>query len=331
MIKVITEIEDDKWNDLVNKSAVASYFQTPACYRFYKTLSFLEPFVYGITDNDKLLGVVQGYIIADGGKIKHFLSRRAIIPGGALLSNECPKEATKALLKYVIRDLKSKAIYIEIRNYNDYSYFKPEFIESGFKYEEHLNFHVKTLDLESSLKQLSSTKRRDVKISKKEGAEVVMATNEDEIKEYYDLLFGLYKSKVKTPLFPYEFFKNLFYQEEGKFFLVKYAGRILGGSVCTELIGRTLYEWFVCGLDREIKNVYPSTLATWGAIEYASTHNMTKFDMMGAGKPNDGYGVREFKAKFGGELLEQGRYIHICKPIMYETGKIGVKILKKLK
>lgn len=331
MIKVITEIEDSQWNDLVNKSAVASYFQTTACYRFYKTLSFLEPFVYGITDNDKLLGVIQGYIIADGGIIKRYLSRRAIIPGGALLADYCPKEATKALLKYMIRDLKSKAIYIEIRNYNDYSNFKPEFIESGFKYEEHLNFHVKTLDLESSLKQLSSTKRRDVKISQKEGAEVVIATKEDEVKEYYDLLFGLYKSKVKTPLFPYEFFQQLYQWPEGRIFVVKYQGRVLGGSVCVELPNRVLYEWFVCGLDREIKNVYPSTLATWGAIEYAATHNILRFDMMGAGKPNDGYGVREFKAKFGGELLEQGRYIHICKPIMYETGKLGVKILKKLK
>lgn len=31
--------------------------------------------------------------------------------------------------------------------------------------------------------------------------------------------------------------------------------------------------------------------------------------MMGAGVPNDGgYGVRDFKAKFGGELVEYGRF-----------------------
>ena len=99
-MKIITQIEDSQWNDLVNKSAVASYFQTPACYRFYRTLSFLEPFVYGITDNDKLLGVIQGYIIADGGIIKRYLSRRAIIPGGALLADYYSRKSNKAFSFY---------------------------------------------------------------------------------------------------------------------------------------------------------------------------------------------------------------------------------------
>ncbi|MBP8794137.1 MAG: peptidoglycan bridge formation glycyltransferase FemA/FemB family protein, partial [Lutibacter sp.] len=145
---------------------------------------------------------------------------------------------------------------------------------------------------------------------------------------YYDLLRDLYKTKVKTPLFPYEFFQQLYQWPEGRIFVVKYQGRVLGGSVCVELPNRVLYEWFVCGLDREIKNVYPSTLATWGAIEYAATHNILRFDMMGAGKPDAGYGVREFKAKFGGDLVEHGRYSFICNPLLYAIGKFGVKLLK---
>ena len=52
--------------------------------------------------------------------------------------------------------------------------------------------------------------------------------------------------------------------------------------------------------------------------------------MMGAGKPNEPYGVRDFKAEFGGKMVEYGRYVQLCKPMLYAIGKIGVKILKKL-
>jgi lipid II:glycine glycyltransferase (peptidoglycan interpeptide bridge formation enzyme) len=52
---------------------------------------------------------------------------------------------------------------------------------------------------------------------------------------------------------------------------------------------------------------------------------------MGAGKPDDGgYGVRDFKLKFGGELVELGRYIHVCNRLLFAVGKYGVKIMKKL-
>ena len=52
--------------------------------------------------------------------------------------------------------------------------------------------------------------------------------------------------------------------------------------------------------------------------------------MMGAGAPGDGgYGVREFKAKFGGELVEYGRFKYICNKPLYAIGKLGVKLMKR--
>ena len=51
---------------------------------------------------------------------------------------------------------------------------------------------------------------------------------------------------------------------------------------------------------------------------------------MGAGKPNEKYGVRDFKAEFGGELVEYGRNLFIFNRLLYNVGKLGVKIMKKL-
>jgi len=53
--------------------------------------------------------------------------------------------------------------------------------------------------------------------------------------------------------------------------------------------------------------------------------------MMGAGKPDESYGVREFKAKFGGNLVEHGRFEMIFNKYLYHIGIIGVKFLKHRK
>jgi lipid II:glycine glycyltransferase (peptidoglycan interpeptide bridge formation enzyme) len=95
------------------------------------------------------------------------------------------------------------------------------------------------------------------------------------------------------------------------------------------LPGKVLYEWFACGVDGVYPHIYPSTYATYLGIKYAAENGCKIFDMMGAGKPDEAYGVRDFKAKFGGEMVEHGRYLCIRKPLLYKLGKLGVKLLKK--
>nr|HPN23204.1 peptidoglycan bridge formation glycyltransferase FemA/FemB family protein [Tenuifilaceae bacterium] len=79
------------------------------------------------------------------------------------------------------------------------------------------------------------------------------------------------------------------------------------------------------------KEQYPSVMATWAAIEYAYLNKIHFFDFMGAGQPDENYGVREFKARFGGNEVNYGRFINILNPFLYNLGKIGLNILKLLK
>jgi hypothetical protein len=330
--KSFSEIDKDQWEKLVLSSPTATFFQTPACYDFYASLSFLRPFVIGVSENDKLVGIICGYIIADGNPVKRFFSRRAIVPGGALLSPDISDVALEKLLKTTQKELSAKAIYIEFRNYNDYSDYRTAFESAGLKYVAHLNFHVATPDVETTLSNLSSSKKRQIKQTLKSGAEIVKAETIQDVKEYYDILDKLYKERVKSPLFPIEFFEKLILMDDADILLIKVENQIIGGITCVYLKDRTVSEWFVCGEDtRADKNIYPSVLATWAGIEYAANHHFDKFDFMGAGKPDESYGVREFKSKFGGSLVEQGRFLYICKPRLYALGKYIVKKMKTSK
>ena len=154
-----------------------------------------------------------------------------------------------------------------------------------------------------------------------------MAQNETEIKEWYAILQMLYRTKVKTPLWPVEFFLEAKRQGVGTFLLVKHEGKVIGGSmIVTD--GKCVYEWFECGHNAEYKEQYPSVMATWAGMNYAQAHGCARYDMMGAGEPGVPYGVRDFKAEFGGKLVEHGRFLCVTKPLLYKIGAWGVKLLR---
>lgn len=327
----VNQIDLYQWNKLLEKSVKASFFQSQQCYDFYASLSFMEPFVFGVSENDILKGIVVGYIQKDGGKVKQFFSRRAIVIGGPLLADDISDKALISLLSSVKKQLKDRTIYIETRNFNDYSMFRALFVQCGFQYQEHLNFHVDCSDEAVMNKNMSSSKIRQVKKALKNGAEIIEAVTEEDVLAYYKLLRELYEEKIKTPLFPESFFVEFFNKKGGKYLLIKYNGNIIGGIMCPILANKVIYEWFVVGKDQEYKDLYPSILATWAAMDFAAKNNIPRFDLMGAGKPDEGYGVRDFKAKFGGKLVEHGRFLCVTRPLLFRIGKLGVKLLKARK
>ena len=310
---------------------MTNWFQTEECFSFYKSLGFIEPFWCSVERNGVEKGRMVGYIQKDGGKLKQFFSRRAIINGGPMLANDITEDELTELLTKCKRQLKKKAIYVESRNFNDYSPFKDIFARAGFVYEPHYNFHVDTSSHEIVDANMGKSRKRDVKTSLRDGAVVEDHPTLDEVRKFYSVLEHLYRTKVKTPLFPFSFFEKLYQSSFGRFLLVKYNDGIIGGTVCV-CGDDTMYEWFACGEDGIYKNIYPSTVATYAGIRYAAEHGYARFDMMGAGAPGDGgYGVRDFKAKFGGQLVEHGRFKCVLNKPLYLVGTLGVKIMKRIK
>ncbi len=358
MIKILTyhEIDIQQWNELVQSSPTATWFQTPEAYQFYSSVpEEMTPFAIGVTDN-KLTGVIVGYITNANNPIKQFLTRRAIIIGGPLLADDISDEALTALLKAVkeckVESVKCKGtengradalasrlialsphrltpIYIETRNFHDYSQWKSVFEQCGFAYLPHLNFHVDTSSVEVVDKNLGKSRKRDIRTTIRDGVTPVLEPTIEQVREYYAILKDLYTTKVKTPLFGWHFFEQLYHSPSGRFILTEYQGKIIGGTVCVVLPNRAIYEWFVCGVDGVYEHIFPSSYATYLGIRYAAENGCQIFDMMGAGKPEEAYGVRDFKARFGGEQVEHGRYLCVRKPLLYKIGKLGVKLLKK--
>jgi predicted N-acyltransferase len=295
----------------------------------------------------RLKAVCVGYVTKANSALKQFFTRRAIIIGGPLLAEDASDAEVAALLKAVkeckVESLKCKGtedsvaeipastpytlhptpIYIETRNFHDYSRWRHVFEQCGFAYQPHLNIQVAC----NANHTMSEQRQRQIKKALKNGVVIAEPQSEQEVRDWYQILRQLYRQKVRTPLWSEAFFLQFYRNGVGKYLLVKYDGKVIGGMMCPIFAGKAIYEWYVCGLDEEYREQYPSVMATYAAIEYAKQNGIPMFDFMGAGVPDKPYGVRDFKMEFVGEVVEHGRYLCIRKPLLYKIGKLGVKIL----
>ena len=318
------EIKKIEWQELLAESPYSNTFQTEEMYNFLSSLDCLRSFLSYVRNSEgKLTCLAVGYIQAEKGIKKHF-SRRAIIQGGVLISPKATNEDVKKLLTDIKKQT-SSAIYVEIRNNADYSKYKSAFEEVGFDYKPHLNCIIDCSDADVAFKNMNESRRRQVRIATEAEYEVKMAETEAEVDEFYHLLANHYKTKVKKPIFPKEFFAEIVSQNVGEIMLIKIKGKVVSGMLQL-MHGRTVYDYYVFGLDTQYPNNYPSVLAYWETIKRASTLGYTTFDTMGAGTPGEAYGVRDFKLRFGSRLVEHGRFLCINKPLLYKLGSLAIKL-----
>lgn len=329
-IKIIENLDHNisaEWDNFVFHHPNANFFQTPEVFNFFHGLDGIQPITFLALENNKIVGVLSVVLMHEPG-VKNYFSRRCIIWGGPLCNDE---ETTSFLLAKASEHISKKCIYAEIRNLFDTKDYKSSFIQNEFTYIDWYNIIVPINDYDSVIKNINTSKRRQITKSLKVGAVINEARSIDEIKIFYSILSSLYKRKIKKPLPSFTYFKKFFLNGSlGKIFIVEFEGEIVGGTVCP-IYKDKIYEWYVFGIDKKIKDVYPSVLATWAPIEYAVKNKLKYFDLLGAGSPNFDYGVREFKSQFGGELVSFGRYIKIFNPYLYTLGKSVLKLSAKLK
>ena len=331
IVLVDDKINKKLWGELCTNSLFSSPFQTPEFYELYNSVEGFSADVFAVEQEGKLTSLVVVTLQKEHG-IKEYFSRRGIVYGGILIS-ENNEESLKFLLKHLNNFYRNQLIYIEIRNNFDYSIFKSAFQLNNFNYQPHFNVQLKTenTSMEAILSNMKYNRRREINISFKEGAEVNEAQNENEVIALFDILKDLYTTKVKLPLPNLNYFIGLYKSKIGKVFIVKHHNKVIGGSFCIFHQGMSINTIYYAGIRNYHKKIFPTHLAIMGVTEFAIRNNLKMVDFMGAGKPGKEYGVRDYKLEFGGELLEHGRYLKIINPILYNIGKLGLKLLAKIK
>lgn len=329
----LTQCQANELDIFVNSHVDGNIFQSSLAYSHYFDLNFYEPCFFVACESDKIIGSLLAVFIREKNKITGYFSRRCMIWGGPLVNDV---NTLGTLLSTLNEIAKRKSVFTEFRNLFDWNEpAKKVFSDFGFRFEERLDLLVKIDDIENVKKRFSESRSRQLKKSFREGTKIREASSLDDIEKFYRILEKLYQTKVKKPLPQIDYFTG-FYEKyvlkrEGVCLLVEFEEKIIGGMLCHITKGKTIYETYVCGQDKEYKNCHPSVVTTYAAMEYASRNNIPQFDFMGLGKPDIPYGVREFKLRFGGTKVNFGRFNRVNNRHLFLFSKIGFYFWSKLK
>ena len=316
------------WEKLLADSDFSSPFQTPDFYHACNSVEGFSADVFAIEES----GIYQALMVVTVQKergIPGYFSRRGIIYGGPLLRGD-PK-SLRSLLDWVNEYYEKKLIYLETRNLFDYGPYRVVYDACRWNYEPWLNVRnpLMNASMETIMARFNYSRRREIRQSLAEGAVWSEVRSGEEMDRVYEILSQLYRSRVKLPLPSREFFVELWQNAIMKVFAVMHNGNIIGGSFCPVQNGKAVYTMYYCGERNYHPRIFPTHLAILAAMEYGLKTGCRYLDFMGAGRPDREYGVRTYKLEFGGDMVEEGRFLRILDPFLYRLGKLGLTVLSK--
>lgn len=329
MLQIIEfqKIESDKWDSYVYQHPQGTIFQSVAYLACHSSLFHSKCFGFAAVEGGDIVGLVSGVISYNYSFPFNYLTRRAVIEGGPLANDP---QIAEQLIAAVARYTRRRAIYTQYRNLWDLADLHPVMEKHGYEYEPHLDIiHDLSIEKEDIIKNISKNKRGNVHKSINKGL-VFREAKETEWNRCVDLVLGTYQ-RVGLPCQSRSYFMNAFktMSENIKVFVVELDNSVIGTRV--ELCFKGLiYDWYA-GADDNYRNYYPNDVLPYSILLWGKDNNYKYFDFGGAGRPDVPYGVREHKLKFGGELVEFGRYSHVSNSLLYSLGSWGIKMLKRLK
>lgn len=218
------------------------------------------------------------------------------------------------ILEYVTNQLGRHAFQLKFRNLSDPLFGYRLFRENGY-------FPVRRLMVRNSIhkpsfdKWMSVSRKRQINQGYRNGAITEEANSREDIVAFFDMLKNNFPSKTRHYLPSLSFFLALQEEKEkgndiGGIFLVRYKGRVIGGSVCL-FSPQTCYLIFSVGLRKSFLPQYPGVLCIWAAMKYAKERHFRHFEFIDAGLPFKPYGYREFILRFGGKQISSRRWIKL--------------------
>ena len=228
----------------------------------------------------------------------------------AEVADDEAREAFELMNEAIVKYCRKRALYVEYRHFSDNNIyglnFNSQLLTFNFPW---YNIYRRFEAGADVAQQMNKTKQRQLRQSLSAGVAVELNPTDEQIIEWYALLRRLYR-RIHRPLPSCQLFLRLNKSDVGKLFVVTYQGKVVSGSAllvfkCNS--SQHVYEFYRASTPDKLQGIYPSVVATWQELQFASIQG-AQFDFMGAGPQNKPYGVRDFKLTFGGELTKEYRY-----------------------
>ncbi len=332
-ITVVNELPEEIWRQFVEAHPDGNIFHTPQMFRAFEQTKRHRPTLWAAVDENgspmALLLPVEITLFA--GLLRAFTTRAVVYGSVLCLPDSTGADALDTLLQaYTSRT--TPPVFTELRNLSDLQNIQPVLNRNKFVYEGHLNFLIDIdLPVDNVWRNIRRSARKNIgKALRKDILQIEEVHTHTQIAAWYAILQETY-SNAQVPLVDISLFEAAFkvLYPEGmiKFLLGRIGNEYVAASVAL-LYRDVIYGWYR-GFKRAYSSYIPNDLMVWHILKWGAENEYRIFDFGGAGKPDEEYGPRKFKAKFGGRLVNYGRNTLVHTPTTLRVSRAAYQVMRK--
>lgn len=333
-VKVVNELNESDWKRFVDLHPKGNIFHTPEMFQVFAQTRGFQPKLWAAVGGDGQILALFLPVQVTLNPLLRPLTTRALSYGSVLCDPSVEgRQALALLLKAYTRANRGSCLFTELRNVSEMAFEQPVLCEQGFTYEDHLNYLI-NLDLspDEVFLNIGARTRKNIKKGLNKGeVDIREVTSPEDISACYRLLSQTYEA-ARVPLANRALFDNALELLHPKG-MIRYTLAFVEGvpvAVSVELLyKKVMYGWYG-GMDRSYARYVPNELLMWNILKWGAENGYCLYDFGGAGKPDEEYGVRDFKAKFGGELVCFGRNSYVHMPGALWLSKQGYQVMRQV-
>jgi CelD/BcsL family acetyltransferase involved in cellulose biosynthesis len=331
-LKVVETLPEELWSTFVEAHPQANIFHTPQMQAVFARTEGHQPVLRAALSADErvlaLLPAVNVRLV--GGPLSPFTSRLIAYGGALCVDGDEGRQALIALLQWHNDRARHRALFTELRHRSSADGLEATWRHCGYEHEQELNYLIDLAHPAEALWQrLNRTARKNVRRAERDGLIAEEVTSGSELADFYALLQQVY-ADARVPLADISLFRAAFDllrpQGLARFVVARSPGGLAGARVVLLYRG-TIYDWYA-GADRRLRSSRPNDFLVWHTLQWGASHGFRTFDFGGAGHPDVPYGVRDFKAKFGGQLVNFGRERCVHSPRLLRLSEAGYRLLQ---
>jgi serine/alanine adding enzyme len=331
-MKIAHQLDERLWRQFVAQHPQGNVFHTPEMFQVFSRTEGHQPQLWAATEDGRVLALLLPVLITLKDGLLRSFTTRAVTYGGVLCTAGAEgQEALTRLLHTYKREVKGSPLFTELRNLSDLSAVQPILQGSGFVHEGHLNFLI---DLQRPTEEIWSSLhgnvRTNVRKARRMGVVVKEVTSLDKVPAAYSLLSKVYEH-IQIPLAPPSLFETAFevLHPRGMIKLLMACVEDTCVGVAIRLLYKGMIHAWYAGAMRDYGSYKVNELLNWHILEWGTQNGFRCFDFGGAGKPDQDYGPRKFKAKFNGRLVNYGRNTCFHHPHRLRFSQWGYEVYRR--
>jgi serine/alanine adding enzyme len=330
-MKVVNHLERQAWRDFVDNHPEANVYHTPEMFDVYSQAKGYRPFLWAVVEGERILALhLPVQITLAGGPFRYLTSRDVTFGGVLAAPGESGRQALGLLLREYNRRLPGSPLFTELRNGADQSHLQNVLESHGYRFEGHLNY---LLDLEREEEDIlgsfsKSARNRIHRCVRGDDTVVREMIDREMLRELYTLFRKTYRH-AHVPLADISLFETAFdllRQKGMAYFSIAFAEGMPAAGQVSIRYKDVITGWYN-GVDRSA-GWSCNELVVWDAIQWGWQNGCRVFDFGGAGKPGEESGVRDFKSKFRGTLVDFGRNTRVHAPARMRVSEAGYQAVR---